>query len=94
MRDILSPLQSAMLNTIQLEKGFDISVSESDLHRKPIMYRGWQIQATIINSHLWLRFGDTQDKLMQRSYPVIDEGLSSALSRVRLLIDLSIKLNR
>lgn len=83
-----------MINTAQLEKTLDPQLSDNEIHRNPVLYRGWQIQATIINSHIWLQFGKVQDRVMGFSYPVVEEGLSSALTRVRLLIDLAIKLNR
>lgn len=76
-----------------MEKTVDAHLSDRQIPRNPILYRGWQIQTKLINGDIWLQFGNSPDKLMSLSYPVIEEGLSSALDRVRLLIDLSIKLN-
>ena len=83
-----------MTYTAQLEKNFAPQLSDKEIRRNPVLYRGWQIEAKIINHNIWLQYGKTQERVMGFSYPVIEEGLSSALSRVRLLIDLAIKLNR
>jgi hypothetical protein len=58
----------------------------------PARYKGWSISSKVINGKLWLRWQHPQENIPRYGCPVGEGGLSATVNHVRLMIDLTMKL--
>lgn len=78
--------------TIQAQSKQDLNSLTANSEQIPARYKGWLIATKLINGKLWLRWQHPKESLPRYGCPVGEDGLSATLDRVRMMIDLMIKL--